>query len=152
MAITHGEARQQIIDDLEVAIDQLALGVACLSEAYEQLSVASADQLEAELFRPAQKAFGRAKRTHDEFAGRFDLSGRDPEPPSPGLKSQGAKAFVEKAVGATAAADGTLAELQDTMLPIESGDAELRQGLSDVRALLDGIPVAARELLRTLGR
>jgi hypothetical protein len=38
------------------------------------------------------------------------------------------------------------------MLPIESGDAELRTGLSDVRELLDRVPASARQFLRTLGR
>jgi len=38
------------------------------------------------------------------------------------------------------------------MLPIESGDAELRAGLSDVRELLDPVPAVARQFLRTLGR
>ena len=42
-------------------------------------------------------------------------------------------------------------ELQDSLLPVESGDAELRQGLAEVRELLS-LSVPAREFLRTLGR
>jgi hypothetical protein len=61
-------------------------------------------------------------------------------------------AFVERAATASADADRRIAELQDSMLPIESGDAELRTGLSEVRELLDEIPGAARQFLRTLGR
>ena len=38
------------------------------------------------------------------------------------------------------------------MLPVESGDAELRSGLSEVRTLLAVLPGNAREFLRTLGR
>jgi hypothetical protein len=38
------------------------------------------------------------------------------------------------------------------MLPIESGDAELRAGLAEVRELLDELPGAARRFLRILGR
>ena len=152
VAITQLEARQQIIGDLAVAIDQVALAVACLGEAYEQLPDDKADQLEAELFRPVQKAFGRARRAKDGFAQRYGLSGPPPEGLSPGLASQGVKSFVEQAVEAAGVADMTIAELQDSMLPIESGDPELRQGLAEVRDLLAGLPLAAREFLRTLGR
>ena len=45
-----------------------------------------------------------------------------------------------------------LGELQDSMLPIEVGDVELRAGLSEVRELIGGVRVRARELVRTLGR
>ena len=152
MAITEQEARQQILDDLATAIDRVLVAVACLGAAYELLSVGPADRLEAELFRPAQKAYGRGKRTHAQFAQRCGLPGRDFEPPPPGLKSQGAKAFVERAVVACANADRVLATLQDSMLPIESGDAELRTGLTEVRELLDEVPGNAREFLRSLGR
>ena len=38
------------------------------------------------------------------------------------------------------------------MLPIESGDAELRAGLVEVRELLDGLPGTARRFLGILGR
>ncbi len=152
MAITQQAARQQILDDLSGAIDQIALAVASLGEAYDQLSVDSADRLEAELFRPAQKALGRARRTLDGFGRRVALSGRDLEAQSPGLKSQGAKLLTEKAVTSAEEADRSIAALQDSMLPIESGDAELRAGLAAVRELLDEVPIAAREFLRTLGR
>ena len=146
------EAREQIRDDLAAAIDQLALAMACLSEAFEQLDVGTADRLEAELFRPVQKAFGRSKRTHAQFAERYGLPTADFESPSAGRSSQGVKAFVERAVMAADDADRRIAELQDSMLPIESGDADLRTGLSEVRELLDELPVAARQFLRTLGR
>ena len=45
-----------------------------------------------------------------------------------------------------------LADLQDSMRPVEVGDAELRAGLAEVRALLAPLPDRAREILRTLGR
>lgn len=152
MAITALEAREQIRDDLAAAIDHLALAMASLSEAYEQLDVGTADKLDAELFRPVQKAFGRSKRTHAQFAERYGLPTADFESPSPGRSPQGVKGFVERAVMASAEADHSIAELQDSMLPIESGDAELRTGLSEVRELLDQVPGAARQFLRTLGR
>src|ERR687894_307733 len=133
MAITAREAREQIIGDLAGAVDQLALAVACLGEAHEQLDDAGADRLEAELFRPAQKAYGRAMRTLTGFASRFGLEARALESPSPGLRSQGVKSFVDRAVVAASEADRRIAELQDSLLPIESGDPELRAGLTEVR-------------------
>ena len=152
MAITTLEARGRILDDLAAAVDHLALGVACLGEAFELCDVGTADRLETELFRPVQKAYGRAKRTHAQFAARCGLASREFESPSPGLRSQGVKSFVERAVAASSEADRRIAELQDSMLPIESGDAELRTGLSEVRELLDEVPTNARQFLRTLGR
>jgi len=152
VAITAQEARERILEELAVAVDRAALAVACLGAAYEQLSVTSADRLEAELYRPVQKAFGRAKRTYVQFAERTGSIPREFEAPSAGRPSQGVKAFVEGAVGAAADADRAIAELQDSMLPIESGDAELRVGLAEARESLEGVPVAAREFLRTLGR
>jgi hypothetical protein len=152
MAITALEARGKILEDLADAVEQAALAVACLGEAYELLTIGPADRLEAELFRPVQRAYGRGKRTHDQFAERFGLPARELVTPSAGLPSQGVKSFVERATVAAADADRRIADLQDTMLPIESGDAELRTGLSEVRELLSGLPGPAREFLRTLGR
>jgi len=146
------EAREQILADLAIAIEQIAIAAACLGAAYELLDELTADRLEAELFRPVQKAFGRAKRTHSQFAARVALPGYDLEAPSAGLPSQGVKSFVERAVGAAGAGGGTVADLQDSMLPIEAGDPELRVGLAEVRELLDQVPGRAREFLRTLGR
>ena len=153
MAITAGEAREQILEDLAVAIDRMALATACLGAAYDRLSVTSADRLEAELFRPAQKGLGRSKRTYLQFAERRGLQTREFESPSaPGSPSQPVATLIEQAVAAAAAADGRLAELQDSMLPIEFGDGELRTGLAEARTQLAELPTAAREFLRTLGR
>jgi hypothetical protein len=152
VARTALEAREQILTDLAVAIDQIALASACLGQAYERLDELTADRLEEELFRPVQKAFGRAKRTHSQFAARFGLPAREFDSPSAGLPSQGVKLFVERAVAASAEAGRTVAALQDSMLPIEAGDAELRTALAEVRGLLDAVPRRAAEFLRTLGR
>ncbi len=152
MAMTALEARTQICDDLAAAIDQLALAVACLSEAYEALDVDTADRLEADLFRPVQRAFGRSKRTLSQFAERSGLPSSDVASPEAGRSPQGVQGFVERAVEAAAAADQRIAELQDSMLPIESGDPELRAGLSEARELLGELPEASRRFLRTLGR
>lgn len=152
MAMTALEARAQIGDDLAAAIEQLALAVACLSAAHEQLDVDTADRLETELFRPLARAFGRSKRTHARFAQRHGLPKAEVVEPQPGRSPQGVKGYVERAVEAAGAADRRIAELQDSMLPIESGDAELRAGLSEARELLGELPAAARRFLRTLGR
>jgi hypothetical protein len=150
--MTATEARAKILGDLAGAIDRVALAVASLAEAFEQLPESSGERLEAELFRPVQRAYALGKRTHAGFAARNGLGTAAFELPSPGLASQGAKTLVEQAAAAAAEADGRIAELQDSMLPVESGDGELRSGLAAVRELLAGVPTAAREFQRTLGR
>jgi hypothetical protein len=150
--VTTLEARERILADLAAATDHIAMALACFSEAFELLDDATADRLEAELFRPAQRALGRAKRTHAQFAERVGLDGGPFASPSAGLASQGVKVLCERGAGAAAEADQAIAELQDSMLPIEAGDAELRSGLSEVRELLAPVPGAANDLLRVLGR
>lgn len=152
MPISTLEARTRILDELAEAVDRIALALACLGEAFELVSVTSADRLESELYMPVQKAYGRGKRTYTQFAERWSLEARELVTPAPGRPSQGAKAFVERAVIAAAEGDRAIADLQDSMLPIESGDAELRSGLTEARELLEPLPIAAREYLRTLGR
>jgi hypothetical protein len=152
MAITTAEARTQIVDDLGAATDQIALAVAALGAAHELLDELTADRLEADLFRPVQRALGRARRTNVEFARRHGLTVRDGAQPSPGLPSQGVKSLVDRAVVAAMEAGRLIAELQDSMLPIEFGDPELRSGLAESRELVDRLPGAARQFLRTLGR
>jgi hypothetical protein len=152
MAITTAEARERILGDLGAAVDQVALAVACLGEAFELLAVGTADRLETELFRPAQRAYARGQRAHAGFAQRAGMPGGEFALPSPGPSSQGAKALVERATGAAAEADRIIAELQDSLLPLESGDPELRADLSAVRELLADLPSSARDFLRALGR
>jgi hypothetical protein len=62
------------------------------------------------------------------------------------------RSFIEDAVEVVAEADAALAELQDSMMPVEVGDPELRAGLAEVRELAGALPGRARGLLRTLGR
>lgn len=152
MTYTTVEGRQKVLDDLAVATDQVAEALAALGEAYEQLDDQTADVLEEELFRPVQLAYGRAKRTHADFAGRSGLAGRSFNAHSPGPQSQSVQALIDRAVVAAAEADQAIAELQDSMLPIEVGDPELRAGLVGVREALGSVPLRARELLRTVGR
>ena len=152
MAYTSAEARQELLDAFAEAIEQLGLALAALGAAYEQLDERNADRLEAELFGPVQRAYGRAKSTYAQFAGRHGMPSRTFATPSPGIPSIGAKGFIDNAVNAAAEADGALSELQDSSLPTEVGDVELRAALTDVRELLGGVRQRARELERTLGR
>ena len=152
MSYVAGEARQDLLDILGEAIDEIAAALAALGAAYEQLGTAPADRLEEELFRPVQAAYGRAKRTHSGFAERHGLPGRIFEPADAGLPSTGIRGFIDSAVGSVSNADIVLSELQDSMMPVEVGDPELRAGLAEVRELLDQVSGRAREFVRTLGR
>jgi hypothetical protein len=147
-----GEARQEMLDMLADVVDDIAVALAALGSAYEQLAAAPADRLEEELFGPVQHAYGRAKRTHSGFAQRHGLPERTFRPAPPGLPSTGVRGFLDDALDAVADADSALAELQDSMMPVEVGDAELRAGLAEVRELLGEVPSRAREFTRTLGR
>jgi hypothetical protein len=152
MPYATSDARQQLLDTLAEAIDALGFALACLAEAYDKLDEVSGDRLEQELFHPVQVAYGRAKATHAEFARRHRMPGRTFEQPSAGVSPRGAAGFVDQAVEAVSDADRALAELQDSMLPVEAGDPELRSGLTAVRERVRGLPGKAREFLRTLGR
>jgi hypothetical protein len=152
MAYIAGEARQELLDTLGEVIDDIAAALSALAEAYEQLTTVPADRLEEELFGPVQAAYGRAKRTYTGFAQRHGLPDRTFSPAPPGLPSTGVRGFIDNAVESVGEADAALAELQDSMMPVEVGDAELRAGLAEVRELLGDVPVRAREFTRTLGR
>jgi hypothetical protein len=157
MTYTNAQARQQLLDTVAGATEEIGLALASLGEAYEQLDEQSADRLEQELFRPAQMAYGRAKRTYTEFAARHDLpadqgSADAFEQATRGAPSHGVKGFLDSAVDAVERADGEFATLQDSMLPVEVGDPDLRGGLEEVRRLLGEIPGRARQFVRTLGR
>jgi hypothetical protein len=152
MAYTTAEGREKVLGDFASAVDHLALALACLGTAYEELDEQTADRLEDTLFRPVQLAYGRAQRTYSDFAARHGLPARAFQMPSPGLQSQSVQELIEKAADSAGQADQEIAELQDSMLPVEVGDTELRAGLSAVRGLLDTVPGRARDLVRTVGR
>jgi len=149
---TTAEGREQILDALVLAADEIALALAELSEAYEHLDEQTAERLEEALFAPVQTAYGRAKRTHAEFAQRSELPARTFAMPGQVAPSTAAKQLIERALEALTRADLGLAGLQDSMLPVEVGDAELRSGLAEVRELAERVRPQARELVRTLGR
>jgi hypothetical protein len=62
------------------------------------------------------------------------------------------RVYVERAVEAIERADQILAELQDSMMPVEVGDRELRTGLSETREAIAELPARARRLMRVQGR
>jgi hypothetical protein len=146
------EARRDLLASVAEAIEEIGRALASLGDAYDQLDERTADALEEQLFRPGQAAYARAQRTYSAFADRHGLEGRTFEPQSAGAPSRGIRAFVEDAIESLEEADNILAELQDSMMPVEVGDAELRAGLADVRARLADLPERGRQLLRTLGR
>jgi hypothetical protein len=152
MAYNNAEARQDLLDIVADAIDDLAAALAALGAAYEQLDDQHADELEEQLFRPVQVAYGRAKRTHTGFAERAKLPTREFAAGTPGPPSLGPKGFVASAVSSTGSADAILSTLQDSMLPVEVGDRELRTGLGEVRELIAPLSGRARAVVRTLGR
>jgi hypothetical protein len=152
VAYTEAEARQELLDTFAEAVDSIAVALAALGAAYEQLDEVNADRLEAELFGPVQRAYGRAKTAHAQFAVRHGVPGREFVTASPGVPSIGAQGFIDDAVDAVARADAELSELQDSSLPTEVGDVDLRRALAEVRELLGGVRQRARDLGRTLGR
>jgi phage shock protein A len=152
MAYDARQARQELLDTIAQATDDLGRALAALGAAYEQLDENSADRLEEQLFRPLQVAYGRARRTHAGFAERQQLPERAFEPAAAGAPSQGVKGFLDAALEAIADADVALADLQDSMMPVEVGDPQLRAGLAEVRERIGELPVRGREFLRTFGR
>jgi hypothetical protein len=152
MPYSSAEARQHLLDDLADAIEQLAQALADTGEAYEELEEHAADELEQQIFRPLQHAYGRARRTHSEFASRYGLPPRTFEQPSPGLHTADPRVYISRAIDAVEQADHIIGELQDSMLPVDVGDTELRAGLAEVRGLIAAVPGRGRALLRVFGR
>lgn len=152
MAFTTAEARQTLLDTIAEATDELGFALACLGEAYELLDDTNSEALEDTLFGPVQVAYGRSKRTYTEFAARHGLPTRALTQEGDSLGVDTASGYLERAVEAVGIANQSLAELQDSMLPIDAGDELLRTGLASIRERLDGLPDQARNFMRTLGR
>jgi hypothetical protein len=152
MAYSTAEARQQLLDDLALAIDELGVALAALGDAYEALDEQTADRMEEQLFRPVQVTYGRAQRTHSAFAERHGLPTRTFVPSAAGRPRQDPRSLLDAALEAVGEADHLLVEIQDSMMPDEVGDAELRAGLAGLRELVGPLPDRGAGLLRTLGR
>jgi hypothetical protein len=152
MAYVTAQARQELLDTIARATDEIGKALGAVGEAYEQLDEQTADRLEDELFKPIQGAYGRARRTHSEFATRHELPTRTFAPAALGHGNASVRDQIEDAADAADEADAILADLQDSMMPVEVGDPELRAGLSEVRRLLGEIPGATDRFVRVLGR
>jgi hypothetical protein len=152
MAYRAADAREQLLGDLADAASDLALALASLSEAYELSSEDAADQLEEQVFRPVQAAYGAARRTYSEFAARHSLPESGFADPSPGMHTADARIYLQRAIEAAERADARIAEMQDSLLPVEVGDPPLRAGLAQTRTAIAPVPGAGARLLRTFGR
>jgi len=152
MSFSSADGRRQLLQVVAESADRLSVALGLLSGAYDLLDERSAEQLEEQIFRPVQVAYGRLRRTYSAFAARSQLPAREFVPAAEGAPARGLQGLVEGAVGEVLAADGELTALQDSMLPVEVGDTELREGLADVRSRLAAVPGAARQMMRTRGR
>lgn len=151
MSYTTQSGRLQILEDMAGAAEELGSALGSLGEAYEHLDEQSAERMESELFRPLQSAYGQLKRAYAEFAQRYDLDSHDFPTAPPPLPDDPRRLF-ERAAESIQSGDDTLANLQDSLLPVEVGDEALRAGLSHVRVLLTPLPGASARLVRLVGR
>ncbi len=152
MTYVAGEARQELLDTVAQAADTLSRALAALGGAFDMLDDHHAEQLEDRLFRPLQVAYGRARRTHTSFATQHGLPTRQFTPADTGHPSQGVMGFLDAAVDAIEEADDILSELQDSLLPVEVGDPEVRAGIAEVRRIIGDLPDRARGFGGTVGR
>jgi hypothetical protein len=136
MAYSASEARQQLLDTLAEATDELGFALACLAEAYDNLNAQNADGLREQLFRPVQVAYGHAQLpSPSSLAAKGYWVARSSTAPR-----TGATAFTHRAAEAISEADRALTALQDSMLPVEVGDSALRSGLVAVRDRVRAFP------------
>jgi hypothetical protein len=151
MTYAASEARRELLEEVAGAIDELGHAIAAVGVAYDAGDERTADRIEEELFRPLQGAYAAATRTYTGFAARHELEARrfDAAPmPAP----HGVRELVEKAADDAAHAEQILADLQDSLAPVEVGDPDLRAGLADVRRRLGELPARVDGMLRVLGR
>jgi hypothetical protein len=151
MSYTSASGRQQILDECGNALTELDIALAELGEAYDHFDEHTAERFEAELFKPLQAAYSALTHARGGFAGRYGLEvAPPPPPPMPGLRDP--RVALANAATAIHDADDALGELQDSMLPVEVGDVELRNDLAHSRRLLDPLPAVCRALSRGFGR
>ena len=145
MAYVTAEARQQLLDDLAIAIDELGTALAALGAAYELLDErqrrpARGRALPAASRPPTAARSARTRRSPRATRCRAARSRSRP----PACRRRACRSFLERAVEAVDEADDALVELQDSMLPVEVGDRELRAGLAEVRTLVEALRARAR--------
>ena len=93
------EARQELLETVAGAAEEIGAALALVEVAYERLDESSADRLEEQLFRPVQRAYGRAQRTHSGFAERHGLEARPLSPHQPSHAAAQPRELVEDAAG-----------------------------------------------------
>jgi len=152
MSYSSEDARRQLLDELGAAADQLGLALASLGEAYQEVDEATGEKLEEQLFRPVRSAYATARRTAMGFAERHRLPSPEVAAGATPAYSGDPRVHIQRAIEATERADHVISEMQDSMLPVDVGDRELRDGLSQTRELISAVPGQARQLLRTIGR
>ena len=155
MAYVTSEARQELLDEVARATDgsasrwrRSALPTSSSTSADRRPAGGAAVPARAGRVRPRPAHLCRVRR-----APAGSPAATFAAPQSAGLPSQGVRGFIERASGrGRRGADVILADLQDSMRPVEVGDAELRAGLAEVRELLGDGAREARELMRMFGR
>ena len=152
MTQTTIEARNELLDAVAEATAHLGLALASLGAATEDLDEYHGGQVEDRLFRPVQRAYGLARRAHSAFAERHGIQLRRLGAPPPAMATSGARTLIDQAAIEVGEADNAVTTLQDSMLPVEVGDPELRAALADVRAAIGGFPSDARQVVSRLGR
>ncbi len=153
MTYTTDEGRQELLGATAEAAASIGVALTALGAAYEMVDEDAGERLEQELFAPAQAAYGRAKRSHTEFAARHGLAAHAfADSGVAGAPSAGAHGYLSQALDAAQHADDILSELQDSLLPVEVGDPELRTALAEVRTRLGELAQHADAWERTLGR
>ena len=152
MTQTTAEAQQELLAAVAAAARHLGLALAALGAASEQLDEHHGEQVEDRLFRPVQSAYGVARRAHDRFAERHGLPRRRPAAPPAALASAGPRMLIDQAAVDVGQADQALTTLQDSMLPVEVGDTELRGALADVRGAIGNFGADARAVVSRIGR
>ena len=146
------EARKRLLDTIAEAVEEIAVALGALGDAYEQLDEDSGDRLEATLFRPVQSAYAVAKRTYSGFASRHGLPDRTFAGAREGAVAHDVRIIVGRAIDAAHEADMILSELQDSLAPVEVGDPELRAGLAEVRRTLGDVEARGHDFVGIIGR
>jgi len=153
MTYSSHEGYERIFSDSAEAASSLLGAIEPLGTAYEALDEHAADELESQLYGPIGLAAKTLLASVTAFAGRCGEAFERPVAKHfAGGREDGARQHVDAALAFVGEADEILAELQDSLIPVEVGDAPLREGLAATRRTLAPLPQAARELERTLGR
>ena len=125
-------------DESSDAAGCLLGAIEALASAYETLDEHAADELESKLYGPASGAAEnkRPPSTLTEFAQRNEeFFTRRAAKHFAGEGMTTRAETVDAAVALVGEADTLIAELQDSLLPVEVGDAPLREGLAARRAI-----------------